>query len=98
MGSRARYVANFVVSGNDIANGSITFSDIGTLFTSNITENTNLFYTNARVRTAITVTSNTGDGTYNNVTGVINITRSNTEDWGLITGAIDSTDDFGSIA
>ena len=98
MGSRARYVANFVVSGNDIANGSITFSDIGTLFTSNITENTNLFYTNARVRTAITVTSNTGDASYDNSTGVINITRSNTEDWGLITGSLDSSDDFGSIA
>jgi hypothetical protein len=88
MGSRSRYVANFVVSN----------ADISALYSANIIESTNLFYTNARARTSITLTSNTGDGTYNNVTGVINITRSNTEDWGLITGAIDSTDDFGSIA
>lgn len=88
MGSRSRYVANFVVSN----------ADISALYSANIIESTNLFYTNARARTSITLTSNTGDGTYDNTTGVINITRSNTEDWGLITGAIDSTDDFGSIA
>jgi hypothetical protein len=88
MGSRSRYVANFVVSN----------ADISALYSANIIESTNLFYTNARARTSITLTSNTGDGTYDNSTGVINITRSNTEDWGLITGAIDSTDDFGSIA
>lgn len=98
MGSRSRYVANFIVSGNDIANGSITFSDIQTIYTSNVLENTNLYFTNARVRTAISVTSNTGDASYDNTTGVINITRSNTEDWGLLTGSLDSTDDFGSIA
>ena len=38
--------------------------------TSNITEGTNLYYTNARARTAISVT---GSGSYNNTTGIINI-------------------------
>jgi len=38
--------------------------------TSNIAEGSNLYYTNARARTAISVT---GSGSYNNTTGIINI-------------------------
>jgi len=69
--TRSRYIADFVIAGNNIANGSITFSDLGTVYSDNITEAVNLFYTNARARTAITIT---GAGSYDNTTGVINIT------------------------
>jgi hypothetical protein len=46
-----------------------------TLTTSNITEGTNLYFTDARSRTAIslTTTGNSGASTYNNTTGVFNI-------------------------
>ena len=69
--TKSRYIADFIISGNNIANGSITANDLGTIFSSNITENTNLFYTNARARAAISVT---GSGSYDNSTGVITIT------------------------
>ena len=71
MPTRTRYIADFIVSSNDIANGTITFSDLGLVYTSNITENTNLFFTNTRARTAISVT---GSGSYDNSTGIITIT------------------------
>jgi hypothetical protein len=46
-----------------------------TLTTSNITEGTNLYFTNARARTAIslTTTGNSGASNYNNGTGVLNV-------------------------
>ena len=46
-----------------------------TLTTSNISEGTNLYFTNARARTAIslTTTGNSGASTYNNGTGVLNV-------------------------
>ena len=60
--SRSRYIADFVVSSNDIANGTITFSDIGTVFTSNLIESGdttsgNVYFTNARVDARIATTS-----------------------------------------
>ena len=44
--------------------------------TSNLTEGTNLYYTNARARLAVSVTDSGGDGslTYNNSTGIITYT------------------------
>ena len=44
--------------------------------TADLTENTNLYYTNARSRAAISVTDVSGDGSlaYNNSTGVITYT------------------------
>jgi len=54
MASRNRYIASFTVSGNNVANGTITFSDLGTVYTANITELNNLYYTNARVVSGIT--------------------------------------------
>ena len=41
--------------------------------TADLTENTNLYYTNARSRAAVSVTDSGGDGSlaYNNSTGVI---------------------------
>ena len=60
--SKARYIADFIVSSNDIANSTITYVDIGTIFTSNIFENGdttsgNLYFTNARVDARIASTS-----------------------------------------
>jgi hypothetical protein len=51
------------------------FTGAVSLTTSNITEGTNLYYTDARVRTAIslTTTGTSGAATYNNTTGVFNI-------------------------
>ena len=57
MGTRSRYISNFVVSSNDIANSTITFSDIGTVYTDNVTERSNLYFTNARVVSALTAGS-----------------------------------------
>ena len=44
--------------------------------TADLTENTNLYYTNARSRAAVSVTDSGGDGSlaYNNSTGVITYT------------------------
>lgn len=73
MGTRSRYISNFVVSSNDIANSTITYEDIGTVYTGNIIEVTNLYYTNARVRSTLT----SGNGiSYNTLLG--NITLSPT--------------------
>jgi predicted heme/steroid binding protein len=51
------------------------FTGAVTLTTSNISEGTNLYFTNARARTAIslTTTGNSGASTYNNGTGVLNV-------------------------
>jgi hypothetical protein len=51
------------------------FTGAVTLTTSNITEGTNLYFTDGRARTAIslTTTGNSGASTYNNGTGVLNV-------------------------
>ena len=51
------------------------FTGAVTLTTSNISEGTNLYFTDARARTAIslTTTGNNGASTYNNGTGVLNV-------------------------
>ena len=51
------------------------FTGAVTLTTSNISEGTNLYFTDARARTAIslTTTGNSGASTYNNGTGVLNV-------------------------
>ena len=51
------------------------FTGAVTLTTTNISEGTNLYFTNARARTAIslTTTGNSGASTYNNGTGVLNV-------------------------
>ena len=48
---------------------------LATLNTANVPENTNLYYTNARSRAAIslTTTGTTGAATYDNATGILNI-------------------------
>ena len=57
-------------------NGVSPTSNAVTITTANITENTNLYYTDARVRAAISVTDAGGDGSlaYNGSTGVITYT------------------------
>lgn len=60
MGTRSRYISNFVVSSNDIANNTIAFSDLGDIYTSNIIEDSNLYYTNARVYANTTALLATG--------------------------------------
>ena len=58
--------------------GNVTgqVSDISNFDTGDLTEGSNLYYTNARARAAISVTDAGGDGslTYNNTTGVITYT------------------------
>jgi hypothetical protein len=51
------------------------FTGAVTLTTSNISEGTNLYFTDSRARTAIslTTTGNSGASTYNNGTGVLNV-------------------------
>ena len=46
-------------------------SNVGALTTDNVSEGTNLYFTNTRARQSITVT---GSGSYNNATGIITIT------------------------
>jgi hypothetical protein len=54
--TKSRYIADFIISSNNIADGAVTASDLGTVYTSNITENTNLYFTNERSqKTAYTV-------------------------------------------
>lgn len=65
-GSSSEYVT-FTVD----QQGRITAASEGALSTSNITEGTNLYYTDARARAAL---SGTGAVSYNSGTGVINIT------------------------
>jgi hypothetical protein len=61
--------ANIVImAGVDSVNGA---NGNVILTTSNIAEGANLYFTNSRARTAISIT---GSGTYNNTTGVITIT------------------------
>ena len=57
-------------------NGISPTSNAITITTANITENTNLYYTDARARAAISVTDVSGDGSlsYNNSTGVLTYT------------------------
>ena len=57
-------------------NGVSATSNATTLTTANITENTNLYYTDARSRAAISVTDSGGDGalSYNSSTGVLTFT------------------------
>ena len=51
--SQARYIADFVIQSNNIADGAVTFADVGSLYTSNVTENTSLYFTNARATAAV---------------------------------------------
>lgn len=62
----------FLVTSTPTSNVSLipSFEDIVT-DTGNVTETTNLYFTNARVREAITIS---GAATYNNATGTINVT------------------------
>jgi hypothetical protein len=63
-------------------NGLSPSSNAITITTANITENTNLYYTDARSRAAISVTDSGGDGSlsYNSSTGVITYTGPSASD------------------
>jgi hypothetical protein len=67
--SRSRYIADFIVSSNDIANSTITFSDIGLVYTANIVEEGNLYYTNNRTYSNVLnlLPQYTGNATAGNV-------------------------------
>jgi len=71
MASKARSIANFKIFSNNIANGAISFNNIGNIFTSNIIESGsaltgNIYFSNTRARNAflagpnITIDYNTG--------------------------------------
>ena len=62
MASKNHYISQFLISGNDIVNASVTFADLGTVYTDNVTEGTSLYYSNARVANAFV-----GTGTANGV-------------------------------
>ncbi len=63
-------------------NGLTATSNALTVTTANITENTNLYFTDARARSAISVTDVSGDGSlsYNSSTGVITYTGPSASD------------------
>ena len=63
------------VTGN-VSGSAGTVTALTGLTTANLTENTNLYYTNARARAAVSVTDAGGDGSlaYNNSTGVVTYT------------------------
>ena len=52
MASKNHYISQFLISGNDIVNASVTFADLGTVYTDNVTEGTSLYFSNARVANA----------------------------------------------
>jgi len=89
MPSRSRYIANFIVSSNDVANASITYSDLGLVYTDNVTENVNLYYTNARVYAAVTsnlaAKANVTDLTTANVTESTNLYFTNARVYAAVT-------------
>ena len=60
MASKNHYISQFLISGNDIVNASVTFADLGTVYTDNVTEGTSLYFSNARVANAFV-----GTGTAN---------------------------------
>jgi hypothetical protein len=74
---------NFSVAGarGDISNAQLAagITTSGLLKTANIIELTNLYFTNARSRAAISIASSnaTGKGSYNNTTGVFSIDAAN---------------------
>lgn len=66
------------VESTHIASGAISASHVTGITTANITENTNLYYTNARARSSISVTG--GNLSYDSSTGVIQLTDSEIRD------------------
>jgi hypothetical protein len=84
--TNARAIAS-VLNGYVSGTGTISATDtilqaiqklngnIGALTTTNVTEGTRLYYTDARARASVslTVTGNSGASTYNNSTGVLNV-------------------------
>jgi len=63
-------------------NGLTATSNALTVTTANVTENTNLYFTNARARSAISITDSGGDGSlsYDSGTGVITFTGPSASD------------------
>ena len=54
MPTRSRYIAAFRINSADIVNGSISFDDLGNVYTSNVIENgANVYFSNARARAAV---------------------------------------------
>ena len=69
--SKALRVGKFTVTSNDIAPGAVTFTALGNIYSSNIIEHTNLFFTNVRVRNNVSATI--GVAGYDSGTGVFSI-------------------------
>jgi hypothetical protein len=66
------------VESTHIASGAISASHVTGITTANITENTNLYYTDTRARASISVTG--GNLSYDNSTGVLQLTDSEIRD------------------
>jgi hypothetical protein len=80
-------IADGSIQSVDIADGAVTVAKLGNITTANIAENTNLYYTDARARAAISVG---GSGSYNSSTGVITVTGGVTS-VNTLTGAVTLT-------
>ena len=80
-------IADGSIQSIDIADGAVTVAKLGNITTANIAENTNLYYTDARARAAISVS---GSGSYNSSTGVITVTGGVTS-VNTLTGAVTLT-------
>jgi len=80
--SNTKITSNVIESGavttTHIASGAISASHLTGVTTANITENTNLYYTDTRARSSISVTG--GNLSYDNSTGVLQLTDSEIRD------------------
>jgi hypothetical protein len=80
--SNTKITSNVIESGavttTHIASGAISASHLTGVTTANITENTNLYYTDTRARASISVTG--GNLSYDNLTGVLQLTDSEIRD------------------
>ena len=79
MPSLNRRVSDLLVVGvtsADIAPGAVTFADVGTIYTSNLTEDTNLFFSNTRATVAVAAGSAANALLFVNAAGVLSNTSS----------------------
>jgi len=52
--TRSRYIAQFAIHSNNITDGTVTLADLATIYTDNIVEATNIYFTNTRVQNYLT--------------------------------------------
>ena len=91
MASKNHYISQFLISGNDIVNASVTFADLGTVYTDNVTEGTSLYYSNARVANAFVGTGTANALLYLNASKVATSGNALTFDGTTLTSSVGSS-------